>query len=213
MKKILIGFLIVVLLIFVGTEIATPFIIKSFANRQIEAMGIEEMNIELTSPRPHLLRVFTTGISGKGTMLNFQSTVNFHSIEVFFNDFTLEGGEITFKGLISEQELNNQLRSQWDPNMTIVLSEGVAGITLPLNIPLVQLQAQLLGEFALKPNNKVVYEISSVELNLPGFDHLTGNILTTRYELDLPLDNLPNIAIKDITILEGFVLSEGIIVQ
>lgn len=209
MKKIALILLIVSVLLLTVAELLSPTVILYYAKQQITEMGVDEVEIELTSTRPHLLKALTNNLEGKGTIYDFNSVLNFERLDVRFSNMGLKGGDLDFTALISEAELSRYLKDQWDENIGVALTEGNVSISIPVNLIFVKIEATFNGKFQVETDNRISFVVENVNMNLPGFEQQATDFFLNNYKLDFSLGSIPYTEITDIQIKEGYLYLYG----
>ena len=212
-KKVVLLLVVLLTLALVTAELLAPTIIEHYAKKQIAEIGVDEVEVEITSSRPHLLKILTNDLEGTGIVHNFSSVLNFQQIEVQFSNMGLHGGDLEFTGFVSEAELSRYLKTQWDENVDVALTDGMINITIPVNLIFVQIEASFNGNFQVEPNNKVVFVIENVNMNLPGLHDEATDFFLNNYKLDFSLGNIPYVEINSIEVKEGYLVIVGLIDQ
>lgn len=210
LKKIVLIVAMVLIVIIVGVELYSPRVIKEFVGRELEDIGVTDFEMQLTSKRPYLFSLLRNDLSGQIVVDEYNSVITFQRIEAQFTEYGLEPGEISFRGMVSENEVNKLIKSQWGQELDIVLSKGYASITMPVNLYFVQLDASIKGVFNVKDNNEVVFDIKSVDISVPGFEKNVEEFLVEQ-GFRLALEHIPNIHFQKIEIEEGYLIIYGII--
>lgn len=210
LRKILLIAAIALIVIVVGVELYSPSIIKEFVGRELEDIGVTDFEMALTSKRPYLLRLLNNDLSARIVIEEYNSAITFQRIEAQFTGYGIEPGDISFKGIVAENEVNKLIKAQWGEELNVVLTKGFASVSMPVNLYFVQLNTSIKGVFNVNDNNEVVFDIKSVDINIPGFEKNVEEFLFKK-SFQLNLQHIPNIQFQKIEIEEGYLEIYGII--
>lgn len=211
-KRIILGIIILSLLLVTLLEIAIPYFIKVYTAEELAKIGIEDFQMSITSPRPHIFSFLRGNLTGNIVIEQYSTALTFERLMITFSNLGFNSGDFSFSGIISEQELDYYIKNNWGKELDIVLSEGQGSISLPINLIFMTLEASIKGVFQVKANNEVVFEVQGVIINLPGFEQQVIELLKG-YEFRLDFGQITNIQIENIDIKEGYLNVSGKIVR